>query len=173
MKINKLPFLVLALCFLFACGGEEETPAPANDLSGSWKVTDISYEGTSVSSYGGYTFSSNFTGTGFDHNLVINFDDSPNTYTSSGDYSIKMTFQADGQTYTQNWTNQGFIDGGNWSRAGNELTITSNSSGAQKATILELTSTILKLGYNSTQTAEQDGMTVTSTITGSYTFQRQ
>lgn len=172
MRFTKISLLALALCFLFACS-KEEAPAPGNELSGNWKAIDIRYAGTSTSTMDGFTFSTNFTGTGYDQDLVINFDESPNTYTSSGDYSIELSMNANGQTITQHWTNQGFIDGGSWSREGNELTISSETSGPQACTILELTESTLRLGYNSTQTTQQNGMTVTATVAGTYTFERQ
>ena len=173
MRITTLPFLALALCFMFACSKKEDEPKPNNELKGSWKATDISYTGTSTTSVSGFTASSNFTGTGYDLNLTIKFDENPNIYTTSGNYSIKLATNINGQTMNKNYTNQSFLDGGSWSKQGNELSITSKTTGAlQKATILELTSTTLKMGYNTSQTTEQNGATVSVTIAGTYTFKR-
>lgn len=187
MKITKLPFLALALCFLFACSKKEEMPTPKvnspttqqevpkpnNELKGNWQVTDISYAGTSVTSMPGYEASANFTGTGYDLTLTIKFDENPNNYTSNGDYSIRLTTNYNGQSIIQNWPNQSFIYGGIWSKQGNELTVTSQANGIpQKATILELTSTTLKMGYNTTQVTEQNGTRVSVVVAGTYTFKR-
>jgi hypothetical protein len=175
MRLTKLPFLALALCFMFACSKKEDvpTPASANELKGSWKATDISYTGTSTTSVSGVTASSNFTGTGYDLNLTIKFDENPNIYTTSGNYSIKLATNINGQTINQNYTNQSFLDGGSWSKQGNELSITSKTNGAiQKATILEHTGTTLKLGYNTTQTTQQNGASVSVTIATIYIFNR-
>lgn len=173
MRIFKLPLLALVLCFMFACTEKEDTPAPSNQLKGNWKVTDISYTGNSVTTMDGYSFANSFIGTGYDLNLNINMDENPNNYTSSGDYSIKVTSEMNGQTFTQNWTNQSFMDAGTWAREADELIFETKSNGSQRSTILELTNTTLRIGYNSTQTTSQDGTTVTATIVGTYTFTRQ
>ncbi len=174
MTLSKVSLFFVLICFAFACS-KDETPEPAtgSDLTGSWKVTEIEYAGTSTTTFQGMSFPSNFTGTGYEMDLIVSFDDEPNTYTSSGDYSIAITSTMQGQTMTYNWTNQEFLDGGSWSLSDRELTINSQTGTAQKATILELTATTLKLEYNMVSTTEQNGATVNSDVEGTYTFVRQ
>ena len=42
-------------------------------------------------------------------------------YTSSGDYTINLTIDFDGQTSTTAWTNSGFMGNGTWEQTGNEI----------------------------------------------------
>jgi hypothetical protein len=155
----------MLLCLVFACS-KEDTPEPANGagLKGNWKVTDIKYAGTSTTTIQGMSFPSTFTGTGYDMDLTLAFSEDPNTYTTTGDYSIELTSTFQGQNMTYNWTNQDFLGNGTWTLSGEELTIRSQGVDEQKTTILELTATTLKLGYDMTNTTQQDGATVTSNI---------
>ncbi|AHM58293.1 hypothetical protein D770_00075 [Flammeovirgaceae bacterium 311] len=174
MNLSKISLFFVLLCFVLACSKEDApTPVAKEALTGTWKVTDIAYAGTSTTTIQGMSFPSDFTGTGYDMDLIVNFEENPNTYTSSGDYSIKVTSTLQGQTMTYNWTNQDFLGGGSWSLSNKELTIEAQTGEKQKATILELNATTLKLGYDMINNTEQNGATVSSNVKGTYTFQRQ
>lgn len=143
MKTNflKLSSFVFCLLFLISCGKKDDAVSPATGLIGSWKVTDISYNGTSSVNLAGEKVSTDFTGKGYDMNLVIQFKESPKEFVAAGNYSIMLKVNFFGQTTEQPLTNVGFINSGTWSQSGNEITIS-----GQKATVVEQTSNTLKIG---------------------------
>ncbi len=146
----------------------------SDDLVGTWAVTGIDYEGDSETVNQGTAITSTFVGEGFDMDLVIEFTQNPNEFKTSGDYSIKLTTTSQGQTYETDVTNNGFINDGEWTKSGNEITVTSTlNQEEQTATILELTETTLRIAWEFSEVTQlQDGSVTVNTM-GEYTFTKQ
>ena len=173
MKITKLLLISLAV-ILFACGGEDEDPKPVttDGLVGAWALTGLNYAGTSKTSTGGFEVAADFTGTGKDMNMTITFKENPATFTSQGKYTITLTTTTMGQSVTEDYPFEGFLTNGTWVLKGKVLTVT-GTGGTQEATIIEQTSTTLKMEWNLTQTTSVQGVTVVKNVHGTYTFQKK
>jgi len=141
-------------------------------IMGDWTVTDISYMGTSSSNVGGVTIDADFTGTGYDMDLKISFDENPNEYTAEGDYSIMLVTDFQGTPIETPWTNVGFIGNGDWVKTDNTLTITASTGEVQSATITELTDNKMVIEWDFSQTTTLQGALVTQNVNGTYTFER-
>ena len=172
MKIAKFFLLLGVLSLCYSCSDDEEAAA-SDGIVGQWKVTAIDYSGTSTTSVAGQSFTADFTGTGFDMALDIEFTENPNDYNTSGDYSIKLTTDFMGQTTEIDWTNQGFIGAGTWEQNGNVITVNTPGQPAQEATIISVDASELVLAWATVQTQMQQGVTVTYDVMGTYTFERQ
>ena len=169
---NALLLCALSMFAFASCSGDDDGPAGVG-LVGTWKVTTIDYAGTSTTNSGGTTFTSDFTGTGYDMDLTISFEENPNEYTTSGDYSIEVQSTLNGQTFTYNWTNQGFVGAGDWERSGDVITVTTDTGETTTLTVVSETSTELVLAYDEMRTDTQQGVTAVYDVQGTYTFERQ
>lgn len=170
MKILKFLFLATFISFFFACSNDDNAE-PTVALAGDWTVSEISYTGnTSTVVAGVPPVSGTFEGTGFDMDLKINFEEDPNNYTTSGDYSINLETTVSGQTYSSVWANQEFQGSGTWSKDGTVMTFTSADGQTSEAQIVEETDSKLKFTqtYNNTET--QNGATVTHQVDATFTF---
>lgn len=171
MKLFKLSFLLL-LCSITACSDDDPSPSSA-ELAGNWSVTAIQYEGQSVTTLNGEESVSEFTGEGFDMDYVLRLDGESHPYTSTGDYSIHITTKVNGQTYEQDWTNQGFLDEGTWQKEDNKILVTDSNGEEHESTILELTANTLILGNTIQETSQQNGATTTTNMESTLTFARE
>ncbi len=170
MKILKFLFLATFISFFFSCSDDNNVD-PSNALVGAWTVSEISYTGnTSTVVPGNPPVAGTFTGEGFDMDLKIDFENDPNNYTTSGNYSINLETTVNGQTYPSVWNNQEFQGSGTWSRSGDVMTFTSADSQTSEAQIIEETDSKLKFTqtYNNSQT--QNGATVTHQVDATFTF---
>jgi hypothetical protein len=177
MKISKLLFLAVAVFFL-SCGDDDEDPKPTSDgFAGTWAVTGIDYTGTSTNKTQGMELTMDFTGKGKNMNMSATFSENPNKVATKGDYTIAMTMSYMGMEMpAQDFKFEGFMGDGTWELDGKKLTVTSNGQ-TQEGTIIEQTTTTLKVGYDfvKTMTATNGGMTgdVTMNVKGTYTFTRK
>ena len=176
MKITNLFALLLMVTIFASCDNDDDSMTSSDDLVGTWAVTKIDYEGDTETVNQGAGITSTFVGEGYDMDLVIEFSQNPNEFKTSGDYSIKLTTTTQGQSYETDVTNNGFINEGEWTKNGNEITVTSTANQEeQTATILELTATTLKIAWEFTETIQlpQSGGTSTINTMGEYTFTKQ
>jgi len=95
-KLFLMPMLLV--CFLVSsCGSDNDNdPEVSNDLSGTWEVSDVYYEGDANIGEMYYQFigqSVSFD----DYIFVFNND---GTFTSSGAYTAELTMIMNGQEYT-------------------------------------------------------------------------
>ncbi|MBT1703345.1 lipocalin family protein [Chryseosolibacter indicus] len=172
MKISKL-LLIALVTILFACKEDDDEPKiTGQQLVGSWEVTAINYEGTSTTVTQGVEMEMNFTGRGKDMDLLVTFNEGPATYKSEGDYTIELTYSLQGQSFELDTYFEGFLADGTWLQDGKTL-IVNGPGGIQKATIIELTSTTLKMEYDFTHSLSQQGSTSVMDIHGTYTFKKK
>ena len=171
MKIFKFLFAFALFASLASCSKDED-PATDAGIMGEWTVTDISYEGTSSSAVGGVTQTFDFTGTGFDMDLKISFEDNPKEYAAEGDYSINLVVDVAGTPMEMPWSNVGFIGNGDWEKTGNTLTVTASTGEVQTVTIIELTDSKMVIAWSFSDTMTQQGTVMTQNVNGTYTFEK-
>ncbi len=171
MKITK-PFL-LGLAVIFLSCGEDDDPLPTSQgMLGAWAMTAVDYTGTSTTTALGNSIKVDYAGTGKDMNLTTTFTENPNTVTSEGNYIIVLKTTAQGQTSTAEYPFDEVVTDGTWTLTGNTLTVT-DSNGAQKATILSQTSTTFKMRMDVKESESSLGITVSTDIHITYTFERK
>jgi hypothetical protein len=171
MKTFKLCFLIGLLSTFFSCAKDDSLPT--NAILGKWNVTQIEYTGTSSTNVQGDITTAEFTGSGVDMKLEIEFTENPNEYKASGDYGINLKTEFLGQSFDYSLSNQGFIDSGTWSQEGDQLTVTTKAGETQTATVTSLTEDVLIITWGTSQTEALEGATVTYDIIGLYTFEKQ
>jgi len=175
MKFAKLFFITASVAFFFSCSEDtDDVPSPSNSLIGSWALTEVEYEGTTTTTFDGQQTNATFTGTGYDMNFSIQFNENPNDYEADGTYSIRLetTIQGHSQPLTSEWENPGFIGTGSWEKNGDQLIVTSNNGDIQEATISELNANTLDIIWEFSQTTTESGATIVQDVNGTYTFQR-
>jgi hypothetical protein len=170
MKFTKLLLLVAAV-IMFSCGKDDDPQPTVDGLVGKWSISSLDYHGKTTTTVQGTTLASNFTGTGKDMNLTTTFTKNPNTVTSEGSYTIVLTTTTLGQTDTQEISLNEIVTSGTWELKGSTITVT-GSNGPQDATILEQTDSTLKLKIEVSQSVTVQGVTSTTEIHGTYTFQK-
>ena len=138
MKISKFFLLLGVLSLIYSCSDDEASTGAGDSIVGKWKLTAIDYSGTSTTEVAGQSITAQFTGTGFDMDLDIEFTENPNDYNTSGDYSIHLISEVQGQTIEQDWTNQGFIGAGTWVQDGDIITVSTSGQPDQEATIVSI-----------------------------------
>lgn len=174
MNFTKFFILFIGLSVLASCSDDDTNNSNNVSVVGNWLVTGIDYGGTSsIEVPGEDIITSVFTGTGTDMDLEITFDDNPNNYSTSGDYSVLLDVNTQGITQQQTWTNQGFIGDGTWDRSGNTLTITDSSGQENVTTIQTLNETTLVIEWAFINTFTQNGAIFVQDVQGTYTFERQ
>jgi hypothetical protein len=171
MKITKLLLLCVAV-ILFSCSDDDDPKPTTQGMIGAWSVTAVDYKGTTTTTAQGASIKADFTGTGKNMNLTVTFKETPKVVTNEGSYSIDLKTTIMGQTSTDQYDFDEVFTNGTWALDGNTLTITS-SNGTEKATIVEQSSTILKLKVDTTETETDQGMTVTTNIQINYTFKKK
>ncbi|HMG91566.1 MAG TPA: hypothetical protein VK589_16025 [Chryseolinea sp.] len=171
MKITK--FLLLSLAVIFLSCSEDEDPKPTSEgMVGNWAITALDYKGTTTTTAQGASIKADFTGTGKDMDLITTFNSTPNTVTSEGSYTIVLKTTYMGQSTTDEYEMDETVTDGTWTLSGNTLTVT-NDFGPQTATILEQTSTTLKLKAEVSESESDQGITVSTKIEAIYTFTKQ
>jgi hypothetical protein len=169
MKITKLLFLGLAVVFL-SCG--EDDPKPTSQgILGTWALTAVEYTGTSTTTAQGTSIKADYTGTGKDIQVTTTFNGNPNTVTTEGSYIIVLETTMMGQTSTDEFPFDDVVTDGTWTLDGSTLTIT-GANGPQKATILEQTSTALKMRFDFKESVSNMDVTVSTDIQITYSFKK-
>jgi hypothetical protein len=171
MKITKLLLFSLAIIFL-SCSKDDDPKPTSQGMVGAWAVTAVDYKGSSTTTAQGTSIKADFTGTGKDMSLTTTFHENPNTMTSTGSYTIVLKTTMMGQTTTDEYPFSDVFTDGTWTLSGNTLTIT-ESTGSQKATILEQTSTALKMSVAVKESQTAQGITVSTDVQVIYTFKKK
>jgi hypothetical protein len=175
MKSLSYLAMLLALSLSITACSDEEAGSPNNEaLVGTWRLESIDYSGTSSTTVQGTTFTSVFVGEGYDLDVTVTFSEDPDTYTTDGDYSIRLTTTTQGQTVEQDFTFEGFLDDGTWERDGENVIIT-NGDGDVFETIIVLTdggNTMMMDVEETTIIASQTG-DIISTVVQSTVFTRE
>ncbi|NOY49218.1 MAG: hypothetical protein GXO88_01415 [Chlorobi bacterium] len=141
---NVLLLMVLVLTII-SCKKDNNNAEPStSNLVGTWNCTSVNYTGTSVTEVLGQSITTDYTGEGYDVDFTYTFSENPNLATSEGSFGIKLTSTILGQSTVQNIPGNSFNYTGNWSLAGDKITITYEGE-SQEATIVSLTDTNLVL----------------------------
>jgi hypothetical protein len=171
MKITKLFLLSLAVIFL-SCS-EDEAPMPTKEaMVGEWSLTALEYKGSTTTTAQGTSIKADFTGTGKNMDLITVFGANPNTVTSEGTYTIVLKTTYMGQTETEEYESDETVTDGTWSLNGRTLTIT-NDFGTEDATVIEQSSTTLKLKAEFSESETDSGITVATKVEVVYTFAKK
>lgn len=182
----KFLFIFTFAMLLISCDDDEDTVSVNGDIGGEWTIESITYDGTSVTTVQGTSTTSDFSGESFDENATMTFNESDNTFTSQGSYSIQLTTTSMGQTQETTQTIDDFNSEGEWSLDGDILTmegeLVSVSSGtptagsgetqANEVVVQELTDNSMVLNSVSEQTAEEFGATIEVATDMTITFSR-
>jgi hypothetical protein len=172
MKISKLLLLSVAVIFL-SCGDDDDDPKPTSQgIVGTWAIAAVDYKGTTTTTVQGSTIKADFTGTGKDMNLTTTFNANPNTVSSQGSYIIVLKTSILGQTTTDEYPFDDVVSDGTWELNGDKLKVT-NSGVTQEATIVEQTSTSLKIKVDVNESETSQGYTIATNIQATYTFKKQ
>lgn len=170
MKKLHFLFIILALSLTACSTDDDSNGSTSGDIVGTWIGVDVDYSGSTVTEIpGGDDLVSDFVGEAYDVNYSITLSENPNNLSSDGSYSIELTTTTLGQTQVQNIENLEFESVGTWSKVGDQLTIVSNGA-TSVGTILELTSTSMKLQQNQVEDVSQQGLTITSTVNAITTY---
>lgn len=172
--MRTLPFyllIVLSVIFL-SCSKEDENLIDTTLLIGDWNVTAVKYTGTSTTSALGVKYTTKFTGTGMDMDFMVSFNENPNSFVSSGTYSVELVAEAMGDTYTQIVQVPNFTIPGSWNIVnGNKLRIESAGE-VQESIINKLTTSQMIMTNHDKRTTTQNGMEVISDISIVFTFEK-
>ena len=141
LKLGAISFLFL---FVAACSDDESADNQADALLGAWRLTELTYEGSTTVPGPVGVLTTNFSGEGFDMDLIMEFA-SPDTYTTQGDYGVRLEMETAGVSNTIELTNAGFFDDGTWALENDKLVFTPSGGTEQEATILELNASTLRL----------------------------
>ena len=148
-SIKKLLIAAIATsCMLSfsSCSDDDSTPAigptpnqliSSKSLVGTWEMSGLTYRGRSTTTVGGNSTTAQFEGVGKDFTYVVQYNDNPKTYTTSGGYTVTLTSTINGSSFVQDAPVSNVISSGTWSLNGNELTSTDdNTMQSSTATIL-------------------------------------
>ena len=150
MKVLKNSLLIFITILFISCTSDDSTPidtnAQSNDLLGTWKLTEITQEGTTKTELQGVPITAVFSSVGKNINSQLVFTDNPNSFTSSGSYTSVVTITFVGQSTTQEIPVDidDYLNQGTWEFNEGILAVYSNGE-TQIATITELTNTTLKI----------------------------
>lgn len=170
--IPTVKLLGLALLLFFtACNKDDDSGSvDATDMTGTWKLTASTLEGTTTTVGGGITLGGTFTSVGKDFKAQVTFN-KDGTYVSSGTYNVVVTTTVDGQTTTLEQPISEFLGTGTWKRDGNKLTVVSGTQ-TTVMEIVEETSKKIRFKLIFDRTTVNAGFSVTQKGTGFQTIER-
>lgn len=171
MNFLRLSALALLCLFFTACSDDDEDTEISTDaFLGTWSLTELEYKGSSSTSTPLGPVTTNYTGEGFDMDLTVEFSADPNTFTSEGDYGLKLNIETMGGSSTVEYPNLNLLGNGSWKRDNNKVTITQEGSVAEEATILELTDSTLTMSFDVSRLIP---LGVNVDIDGTFSFTKQ
>jgi len=182
--MKKLLFiLAIGLATLTSCESDLVSAPPSDsvgggvtssNLVGSWEMTSLNYNGTTVTSTQGINITADFVGQGSDYNYIMEFTEAPNNYFSTGTYDIELATTISGQTTISNTNDLNATSNGTWEKNGNVLTFTnaSNNNEVSDATIEILSDTTLKFTTSVVKSVTQQGVNVDTTTNSVSIFNR-
>lgn len=175
MKILKNSLLIAFTILFISCTSDDSTPidtnAQANDLLGTWKLTEITQEGTTKTEIQGVPITANFSSVGKNINSQLVFTDNPNNFTSSGSYTSVVTITIVGQSTSQEIPVDinDYLNQGTWEFNAGIITVNSNGE-IQTANITELTNTTLKFEVELDVVTVDQGITNRTNTTAKMTL---
>lgn len=174
-KILFPTLLVLVALFNSACNNDGN--AAANNIAGNWNLTNLYYTGTTSTTIPGLPpITASFVGEGQNYNATLTFTESPNEFTSTGDYDVQLTTTVTGNPVPQVTTvqNQNFLSQGTWTISGNQITLTADTGEVSTANLtFSNNNNTVTIATTLTITTNQAGATVVQTINYEATCNRQ
>ncbi|MEX0996666.1 MAG: lipocalin family protein [Flavobacteriaceae bacterium] len=170
--MKNLSILLFAILLVFAsCSSDDDNSNDQIDLTvditGSWELTSLEYEGESTIEVENQTLTISFDGFGKDFDAQVNFTEDPNEVTSTGSYTLVLTTNFMGESITQ----EQFVDfsddsiTGEWSiENGNQLVVVSNGE-TQTAEIISLNESKMVLLTNESTTIDGVNVIISSEMT--------
>ncbi len=171
MKLIKFLFFTTLILSLTACNNDDDLSENDTEIEGTWKVIEIHYEGTSVTSDGTNSFETVYMGDGVNMDLSMTFD-GDQTFSSEGDYGIDLTATVSGQSFPISWTNIGFQSTGTWEFNDPTLSIIDAAGESAEMDVIEVNDTQLKFMQTINTVETQNGSTVTQDINATFTFEK-
>ena len=154
----------------FGCGNDDEMTAPAT-VAGTWTVEKYDLVSVITVEDESNTINSVITGKN-NTELLLTFNESPNTYTFEGEAEItSTTTDANGVTTTA-VEDADTDDNGTWVRDGDELILTDGEGESSSITIVELTSSVLRGDAEDEFTVDLFGVEVDYQISGEIVLRR-
>lgn len=170
--MKKINLLLIALIFIISsCSTEDDSPEILSNILGDWNAVSIQYSAETTTAVSGQSITNNSVGEGYDINIIVTFNESPNTVVSQGYYNVHLTSTVLGQTYTQDVVGPEFFQDGSWELNGNKLIVTAQGE-TSEATIEKLTDSELELYIDTTEDLPEQGATIISKIKARYKFTR-
>lgn len=141
MKNLRLLFLAILVVFTSCSSDDDNTIDLTADITGAWNLTEFEFEGGSEITFEGQTIAITFTGIGKDFDAQVTFASNPNTYVTSGSYTLVYTVEFMGFTESDeaDIDIEDELGSGQWSIQGNEIIFENNIGEDQNAQIVLLT----------------------------------
>lgn len=176
--MRHIKFLIPLICttLFFSCSEEEEVqPNIDNEnLVGTWELTGLEYFGNSSTTVMGFTTDADFTGEGRNFEVEVVISEDPNSFVSSGTYTVDLKTTTLGVTQEQTLNLLPFLLNGDWSIDGNIMTITNSIEGEpQEATLLELSETTMKMNHVYSSTTDIQGTLISQSTNATYTLTKK
>ncbi|MBS9525529.1 hypothetical protein KIH41_15940 [Litoribacter ruber] len=189
MKNLRLLFMATALLAFFSCSNDEEWNQP-EEFMGTWNLEEMNYTAVSSVSAYGETSTTTTVGEGRDLDVIIEFQQNPNGYHTSGSYIIDMKVDYGGMDDVfdsdffgidreemfpseVSYRLEGFMQSGDWEIVGdNVIRVHAEGSEPSEAIIREITDRILIMDFDHITETNQGEMKTTNEIQGTYTFVR-
>ena len=169
---------IFILCLIFtvtivACSSDDDSSAANNsaELDGTWNAEDLSIVINAVVNFQGQVIETNSTAVSYDTDYVITFNETTNTYVSTGSYDLEDTTVALGQTIIEDIQDFEFLENGTWTQDGTVLRISFEDENVIFE-INELTDSALTITLNESETIVEDGESYTITTEIIATFRR-
>jgi len=164
-NLKKLIVLFSATLLFLSCdtddGGSIVDPnAEAKNLIGTWLLVEITQNGTVSTEVQGLPVNGTITSFGKDIDAQIIFSENPDNYVASGGYTDVITVNVLGQIIDeqQNISISDILGQGSWTLDQGILTL-KQSSDIRAASVIELTTTSLKLELEINEQAVLQGIT--------------
>jgi hypothetical protein len=163
--MKKIIILFSATLLFISCstdddGSTVDPNAQAQNLIGTWLLAEITQDGTVSTDVQGLPVSGTITSFGKDIDAQIIFSENPDNYVTSGGYTDVITVNVLEQIFNeeQNISIADILGQGSWSLDQGILTLT-QSSDVRAASVIELTTTSLKLEIEINEQAVLQGIT--------------
>jgi len=177
MKTSKKITLIFLLVALLGCSKDDNSSSERSfaELSGTWKITSYSYEGTTSyrSINSNEAWNTSYYGEGWLLSLIFVFSENPNEYSITGNHNIDHYFTDENGEEFFYYANLVRNETGTYVRNSN-TNITFNDDGVYKHSIIqELSDTTLKfnMSYSSSET-NSENILITRLRNESYIMER-
>ena len=151
-----------------------ETGDTSGNIVGTWNLVSYSSIGSTTTTTQGVTIEADIVGQGSDYNLVLEFSENPASYSMLGSYDVELSTTVNGETVVTNENDVDDTSNGAWSKEDNSLILADATSNLVKNVSIQILSeTRLKYSYTIEESFAQQDVTNVSTISKTFTFERE